>query len=57
MQHHIIDARICPDQYWVGDFPASVDVQEFLAPLDARISKTPNINYKAKKRKTCPVPN
>ncbi len=54
MQHHIIDARICPDQYWVGDFPASVDVQDFIKPVQAKI---PNINNKKRKGNTCPAPN
>ncbi len=57
MQHHVIDARICPDQYWVGDFPASVDVEDYISPLKARISKTPNINNKQEKENTCPAPN
>lgn len=57
MQHHIIDARICPDQYWIGDFPASVDVQDFLSSVEARVLKTPKVNNKKQKRKSCPAQN
>jgi len=57
MQHHIIDAQICPDQYWVGDFAASVDVQDFLSAIEIRVLKTPKVNNTKQKEKTCPAQN